>query len=185
MIMLRPNSLVVYMMIAALAVSAHCYQGQHAALSLRLESVKAAQHDVLVLNSHVNTPTAPDPRHDGDNMSGISRRVDSALRADDADLLDDMMRQTPDYLPSLPTILVAVKEATEVNLQFTVHLLVGEVTDRLSCLRDALSHSAAAGFCASALPAHALAICCVPLSQAASHVQLGAVMSQVDCTLRQ
>ena len=181
----RTKFLLLSLVVAALALSAGCLELQHAALNVRLDSVQAAEPDVLVLTSHINTPTAPDPRHEGETLSGISRQVDSAFREDDAELLGNMIRQTPEYFPSLPAIIVAVHEAADVTLHFTVALSLGEVTDRLSCLRGALSHSAAAGFCASALPAHAQTISCVPLSEAASQFQLGASISQVDCSLRQ
>jgi hypothetical protein len=111
--------------------------------------------------------------------------VDAALRADNPELLDSMMHQTPEYEPTLPAVIIAAREAAEVLLEFTVVLSLGEVTDRLSCLRDALSHSVTSGFCASALPAHALTISCMPLSEAASDFNIGALISQVDCSLRQ
>ena len=96
------------------------------------------------------------------------------------------MRQTPEYAPSLPVVIVAVKEASEVNLVVTVTLsLAGGTGSRLSCMRDALSHAAASGFCASALPAHAQSISCFPVSQAAAELRLGALLTRSDCSLRQ
>ena len=183
--MLLPQLVFVLVSIAALVPAAQCDSGRYVALNLRLESVRAAQADVVIVTSHINTPTSPDPRHESESLSLISRRVDSAFRKNDVELLEHMLRQTPEYAPSLPAVIVAVNEASEVTLEFTVVLSLGEVTDKLSCLRDALSHSAASGFCASALPAHAHVVSCIPTSQAASQNQLGAVFSQVDCSLRQ
>lgn len=177
--------LVAALLFITLALPVQCNEGRYVAVSLRLESVRAAQPDVVIVTSHMNTPTAPDPRHDSDSLARISRRVDSAFRKNDAELLEDMMRQTPEYAPSLPAVVVAVNGASDVTLEFTVALSLGEVTDKLSCLRDALSHSAASGFCASALPAHAQAVSCFPLTHAASENHLGAIFSQVDCSLRQ
>jgi hypothetical protein len=173
------------LLVAALLLPVHCDEQQYVSLGMRLESIQATQPHVTVVMSHINTPTPTDPRHDSEVMSAISRQVDSAFRREDADVLEDMLRHTPAYEPSLPAAVVAVRHASDVTLQFHVALFIGEVTDRQSCLREVLSHTASSAFCASALPAHAYTTSCLPLSQAAADRHLGAVISQVDCSLRQ
>jgi len=175
------------LLLAAALALVRSDQELRAPVSLRLEGVTCHQRDVLVVTSHVNTPTSVDPRQEeGDTLARSSRRVEAAARKDDAQLLQHMMRQTPEYAPSLPVVTVAVNEASDISLEVAVTLsLAGAVTDSLSCLREALSHAAASAFCASALPAHAQTISCFPASATAADMKLGAALTRVDCALRQ